>query len=78
MSDRFKDLIGDAARQGMMSICRAKLETVARSANWYAENTADRVDAKTFDGLRADIDAAEALWDSAQRSAAQRQGNDHG
>lgn len=63
--DRFSGLISSAARDGQMQICQKKLEAVGRNANWYAAER-NRIDGKTFDSLRAEVDAAEALWAASQ------------
>ena len=65
MNERFKQTIKDATVDGLMQRCQEKLESAARGSNWYAAER-NRIDAKTFDSIREDIDAAEALWEAAR------------
>ena len=65
MVNRFEDKIVKAAREGMMRQCCESLQSCGRSAHWYSSDQT-RIDAKTFDSLREDVDAAEAMWEASQ------------
>jgi hypothetical protein len=62
---RFDTLIENARNDGAMQQCCKKLEAAGRSATWYSMDR-QRINAGTFDGLREEIDAAEALWRASQ------------